>query len=162
MTRFLRRRDESPAPTPAPEPPPDSPAVLMQGVYQLVNQINQNAGRLPVEAVVAARRVTDLMRELIDTSDDRELDVYAVTAVKGIVTDYLPTTLRTYLALDPALVNTPRPSGRIPRDSVIEQIESLWDSAADLLDATKARDADSLLTQGSFLRTKFSRSDLDL
>ena len=38
----------------------------------------------------------------------------------------------------------------------------LWSSAMDLLDATRAHDADALLSQGSFLRTKFSGSDLDL
>jgi hypothetical protein len=32
----------------------------------------------------------------------------------------------------------------------------------DLLDAARAHDADALLSQGSFLRTKFSGSDLDL
>jgi hypothetical protein len=160
MTRFLRRKDD--VPPAAAEPAPDSPAVLMQGVYDLINLINVNAGRLPVEAVVAARQVTDLMRELIDSAGDRELDVYVVVAVKGIVTDYLPTTLRSYLALDRSLVDVPRPSGRTPSQSVVEQIESLWDSAADLLDATRARDADAVLTQGNFLRTKFTRSDLDL
>jgi hypothetical protein len=161
MTRFLRRKDEAPPPA-APEPPPDSPAVLLQGVYDLINLINVNAGRLPVEAVVAARQVTDLVRELIDSAGDRELDVYVVVAVKGIVTDYLPTTLRSYLALDRSLVEVARPSGRTPSQSVVEQIESLWDSAADLLEATRARDADAVLTQGNFLRTKFTRSDLDL
>jgi hypothetical protein len=162
MTRFLRRRDEAPPPPAAQEPPDDSPAVLLQGVYELVNLINQNAGRLPVEAVVAGRRITDLMRELIATSADRELDVHAVVAVKGIVTDYLPTTLHSYLALDPSLVDTARPSGRTPKASLSEQLDSLWDSAAELLDATRSRDADALLTQGNFLRTKFTRSDLDL
>jgi hypothetical protein len=162
MTRFLRRKDDGTTTASAPTPPPDSPAVLMRGVYDLINLINVNSGRLPVEAVVAARQVTDLMRELIDTAGDRELDVYVVVAVTGIVTDYLPTTLRSYLALDPSLVDTPRSSGRTPSQSVVEQIESLWDSAADLLDATRTRDADAVLTHGNFLRTKFTRSDLDL
>lgn len=159
MTWF--RRGHEAAPT-QPEPDEDSPEKLMQAVYGLVNTINQSAGKLPVEAVVAARQITDLMRELIETSADRELDVYAVVAVKGIVTDYLPTTLRTYLALDPNLVDKPRPSGRTPQASLVEQLDALWDSAADLLAATRSRDADTLLSQGAFLRTKFTRSDLDL
>jgi hypothetical protein len=162
MTRFLRRREEPASPPPQEEPPDDSPAVLLQGVFGLVNLINQNAGRLPVEAVVVGRRITDLMRELIDSSTDRELDVHAVVAVKGIVTDYLPTTLHSYLALDPSLVEVARPSGRTPKASLVEQLDSLWESAADLLEATRSRDADALLTQGNFLRTKFTRSDLDL
>jgi hypothetical protein len=159
MTWFRRGHDAAIAPV---EPPPDSPEVLLSGVYSLVNLINQNAGKLPVEAVVTSRRITDLMRELIETSADRELDVHAVIAVKGMVTDYLPTTLRSYVALDAGLVDIPRPSGRTPRASLLEQVDSLWESAADLLAAARSRDADALLTQGNFLRTKFTRSDLDL
>ncbi len=56
----------------------------------------------------------------------------------------------------------PRPSGRTPTGSLIEQLETLWASATDLLDAIRAQDADAMLTQGSFLRTKFTGSDLDL
>lgn len=163
MTWFRRGNEPPPASQPLPQDPPaDTVAVLLQGVYQLVNVINQNAGRLPVEAVVAARRVTDLVRELIETAGERELDVYAEVAITGIVTDYLPTTLHAYLALDPGLAEVARPSGRTPRDSLIAQLDSLGESAADLLDATRARDADAVLTQGAFLRTKFTRSELDL
>jgi hypothetical protein len=111
---------------------------------------------------VIARRALDAVREVIDTSSERELDVRAVVSIRGILEDYLPTTLRTYLAIDPAAVSTARPSGRTPAESFIEQLDVLWSSAMDLLDATRAQDADALLTQGSFLATKFSRSDLDL
>lgn len=162
MTWF-RRGNESPPPPSGPQDAPADPlAALLQDVHQLVNLINRNAGRLPVEAVVAARRVTDLVRELIATAGERELDVYAEVAITGIVTDYLPTTLNAYLALDPELAEAARPSGRTPRESLIMQLDSLTESAADLLDATRSRDADAVLTQGNFLRTKFTRSDLDL
>jgi hypothetical protein len=118
---------------------------------------------LPGEAVVVARRITDMLREVIDGADpERGLDIHAVVSIRGILEDYLPTTLRTYLALDPDIVDVPRPSGRTPSASLIEQLEGLWSSAADLLDASRAHDADALLAQGSFLRTKFTGSDLDL
>ncbi|WP_139307178.1 hypothetical protein [Micromonospora pattaloongensis] len=135
---------------------------MRHGLYQLVRYINQSSGRLPVESVVTARRVTDTVREIIDSSDVRPLDVYAVVLVKGIVTDYLPTTLRTFLALDPTQHDVPRAGGRTPVQSLQEQLESLWDSASAALAASRAQDADALMAQGSFLRTKFSRSDLDL
>ncbi|MCW2497262.1 MAG: hypothetical protein JWQ77_3186 [Jatrophihabitans sp.] len=131
-------------------------------MFERVGEINQNAGKLPVEAVVVAKRVLDAVREVVETATDRELDIHAVVSVRGILEDYLPTTLHAYLALDPGSVNTPRGSGRTPAQSVVEQLETLWESASDLLEATRAHDADALLSQGSFLRTKFSRSDLDL
>jgi hypothetical protein len=160
MTWF--RRHEAPKPA-AESEPEDSPAALLRSVRQLVTFVNQNAGKLPGEAVVIARRITDTVREVVDGADpERGLDIYAVVSIRGILDDYLPTTLRTYLALDPAIVDVPRPSGRTPSASLLEQLDALWSSATDLHVAAQAHDADSLLSQGNFLRTKFTGSDLDL
>jgi len=140
----------------------DSPQALRAAMTELDRFVNAHAGRLPAAAVVGARQITDVLRDVVDTSDVRPLDVYAVVSIRGIVSDYLPTTLRTYLAVDPTLLDTPRASGRTPRQSLLEQIDALRTSAAATLDAANNHDADALMTQGSFLRTKFTRSDLDL
>ena len=162
MTWFRRAHDEAQAAALAPDPT-DSPQALLAALFDLNGFVNRNAGKLPGEAVVVSRRITDTVREVITAADpERGLDIHAVVSVKGILGDYLPTTLRGYLALDPAIVDVPRPSGRTPAQSLLEQLETLWSSAADLLAATRAHDADALLSQGSFLRTKFTGSDLDL
>lgn len=161
MTWFRRLHDEPPAPS-DPAPDPDSPDELRRRLWALVQLINRSAGRLPVEAVVVARQVTDTLRDVIDTSADRTLDVYAVVSINGIVGDYLPTTLRAYLTLDPAVTERPGPSGRTPQAALLEQVRSLDGAARELLAATQAHDVDALFSQGNFLRTKFTRSDLDL
>ena len=135
---------------------------MRRRLWELVQFVNRSAGRLPVEAVVAARETTDLIREFIETAADGELDVYAVVAVNGIVGDYLPTTLHAYLNLDPSLTDRVGPSGRTPRAALLEQLHGLVAAADDLLQASRSHDADALFTQGNFLRTKFTRSDLDL
>lgn len=158
---FLRRDHASPA---APDDPEasETPAALRARLVALVRLINSRAGRLPVESVVSALTVTDTLGEVIDVADEDRLDIHALVSLQGILDDYLPTTLRTYLALEPSATEVARPSGLTPRASLLEQIDALWLAASDLLIATRARDADALLTQGSFLRTKFSGSDLDL
>jgi hypothetical protein len=161
MTWFRRAHDEHPAPPPPDEEPQDSPEALVRKQWELVQFINRSAGKLPVDAVVVSRGITDTIREVIDAADG-ELDVYAVVAINGIIGDYLPTTLHTFLNLDPHLVEQVGPSGRTPRAALREQLDSLSSAADDLLQATQAHDVDALFTQGSFLRTKFSRSDLDL
>jgi hypothetical protein len=88
--------------------------------------------------------------------------VYAVVQVNSIVGDYLPTTLRTYLNLEPSLTEQVGRSGRTPRAALREQLESLRSAAEELLAAATAHDVDALFTQGNFLKTKFTRSDLDL
>lgn len=161
MTWFRRLREEVREPD-APDPG-DSPDALRAKIFDLNALINRSAGRLPGEAVVIARRITDAVREVIDGADpEHGLDIHAVVSIRGILDDYLPTTLQRYLALDPDIVTVPRPSGRTPAQSLLEQLDSLWSSAMDMVVASQAHDADALMSQGSFLRTKFTRSDLDL
>jgi excinuclease UvrABC helicase subunit UvrB len=161
VTSWFRRHEQPPAAT-TPQEDPDSPDALRRRLWELVQFVNRSAGRLPVEAVVIARQVTDTIREVIETSDERALDVYAVVQINGIVGDYLPTTLRTYLNLDSSVTEQVGPAGRTPRAALREQLESLRDAAAEMLQATRAHDVDLLFSQGNFLRTKFTRSDLDL
>lgn len=158
---LFRRESDAPILVDAPDPA-DQPATLRRTVLNANRFINQNSGKLPGEAVVAARQLTDTLREIIDTSDVRDLDIYAVVSVKGILNDYLPTTVKGFLALDPSQVQVARPSGRTPTDSLLEQIESLQVAAEKILVAARSQDADALMSQGNFLRTKYSGSDLDL
>jgi 1,6-anhydro-N-acetylmuramate kinase len=145
------------------EPPDeDSPSELLRTVFTVNRFVNQNSGRLPGRAVVAARRLTDTVREIIDTSQVRPLDVYVVLSVKATLTDYLPTTLRSYLAVDPDVRELPARSGRTPAELLMEQLDSLQQSADAVLVAARKQDVDALVSQGNFLRTKFSGSDLDL
>jgi len=156
-------RDE-PASLPAGPAPDrgDSPDELRRTLAALIRFINQSSGQLPAEAVVNARRVTDALAEIIDIAALHPLDVYALLAVRGTMDDYLPTTLQSYLAVDLDLRETVRPSGSTPTHSLLEQIDALQTAARSVLVAVRDQDADALLTQGTFLRTKFSGSDLDL
>ena len=162
MTWFRRANERAQEELSPQDDPKDKPEALLASLFALIREVNASAGRLPVEGVVVARRVLDVVREVIEISSERELDGRAVVSIRGMLEDYLPTTLHAYLAIDPSVVDQQRPSGRTPAQSFIEQLDVLWASAMDLLEAARAHDADALLSQGSFLRTKFSGSDLDL
>jgi hypothetical protein len=153
------RRGHDPAPVAA---EPDNPVALRQALAALVSEINANSGRLPGACVVTARLLTDVLGEVIDTSSVRPLDVYTLVSVKAMLEDYLPTTLRQFLALDQAQTMVARPSGRTPVESLTEQLEAMLEAVSHTLTAARAQDADALMAQGSFIRTKFSGSDLDL
>ncbi len=162
MPIFRSGRDEQAAAVIAPSPDEDSPTELLRAIFQANRFINQSSGRLPSEGVVNARRLTDTLREIVDTSQTRPLDVYATIAVRNILDDYLPTTLRTYLAVDADATQLMLPSGSSPVRSLIEQIAQMRTSALAVLAAARDQDANALITQGNFLKTKFTRSDLDL
>lgn len=147
---------------PEPADDGDSPEALRGALHVLERTVNAAAGRLPNQATVTARRVTDVIGEILDTAAVRPLDINVVISVQQTIEDYLPTTVRSYLALDSSVVGVARPSGRTPTESLLEQLDTLESSVRTVLTATRAQDADTLLSQGSFLATKFSRSDLDL
>ncbi len=135
---------------------------LLAEIFAANRYINQHSGHLPGAAVVTARAVTDQLRQILDTVDDVAQDVQAMLFVEGTVRDYLPTTLKTYLAVDPSLANTARGSGETPTAALSTQLRMLRTSADATLVAAREHDVDTLLTQGNFLSTKFTRSDLDL
>jgi hypothetical protein len=141
---------------------PDSPAALAAELFRVNRFINSSAGQLPGEGIVAARRITDTIGTVLHATRDRDLDIHARVSLNGILRDYLPTTLRTFLALDPATRNQARPGSKTPTAALEEQLDFLLDSATEVLSAVRNDDANALVAQGSFLRTKFGRSELDL
>jgi len=146
VTSWFRRGRED-APPPAPATDPDAPEALLRRLWEQIQFVNHNSGALPNDAIVIARRITDMLRDVIDTASERALDAHAVAQINGIVGDYLPTTLRTYLALDPSVTDKPLASGRTPRAALAEQLEALLTAATELLSATRDNDVNMLLSQ---------------
>jgi hypothetical protein len=162
MSSFFRRPHPPPT-TPPPEPdPPESPQALALAIAGQVEFVNRNAGRLPAGSVVLARRVTDAASDVVDLAAGGELEMQLALTVKKIVTDYLPTALRTYLALEADAVEVPGVHDMTPRQALAQQLSDLWVGATDVRSAAQSRDADALVSHGAFLRTKFTGSDLDL
>ena len=149
--------DESP---PAGDPPADQltdPEQIRVRIVAAEHYVNQHASRLPAAAVVKARWLTDTLREILDTSATRPLDIHAVLLVRNTVDDFLPTTLRSYLTLEASMRDRPAP---VPE--LLSQLDLLQEAASNILVAVRGQDRDALATQGNSLRTKFTRSDLDL
>lgn len=161
---WLRRKLGADAPHPAAPDPvaEDSPERLRERIAEMVTLINRNAGEMPAAAVVRARRLTDTLGEIVDTTAIRPLDIYAVISVRNTLHDYLPTTLARYLAVPEDVRDVPRPAGGTPAESLLAQLDALQVSASSVLVAAQNQDVDALMTQGAFLATKFSGSDLDL
>jgi hypothetical protein len=165
VMNWLFGRQETGQAPPAPQATevPDSPTALAAELFRVNRFINARAGQLPGEGVVAARRITDTVGTVLHATRDRDLDIHARVSLNGILRDYLPTTLRTFLALDPGTRNQPaRSGGKTPAAALEEQLDFLLDSATEVLTAVRNDDANALVAQGSFLRTKFGRSELDL
>jgi hypothetical protein len=147
---WLRREPEPIPADPAPEQTPDE---LRAELAALIRYINVHSGSMPAVAVVTAREITDALGKLIGTADRRP-DIYTSITIAGILTDHLPTTVKTFLT-----VSNPGPDAV---GALREQLESLLDMTISLQEAEHAQATNALTSQGNFLRTKFSNSDLDL
>lgn len=130
-----------------------------QQVRRSLDQAYQSThGRMPAEA---QSRVAHIRQEILDVLPHvRELppgsqDRYVLqrTAV-----DYLPTTIRAYLALPPdSTVGPLGQPGRSPLEALDEQLTILDGQMVEIAAAIRQRDSDRLLANGLFLEEKFGR-----
>lgn len=134
---------------------PDSVPALRRRLAATVHEIDAAAGRLPGEAVVVARQVTDLAADVLRRSGDG-LNVYGRVALDGVLRDYLPTTLRTFLAARSAA------DADVPAltRSLLGQLAVLHASLRESVAAVDDDDLRALEAQEIFLRTRFAGSDL--
>lgn len=153
LSRVLRGDEQENAQT-----PPASPAVtqgdrddvphLKVAVADLVGEINASAGRLPSVGVVLSRRITDALSDVVSFGEQADLGIDARVAVYSIATDYLPTTLRSY-------VRAERAGKADAGDELHRQLLGLAEASQRLLGAVQSRDAQAQQVQGIFLEDKY-------
>ncbi len=179
---WLRRdREAQQAPPVPPEPTGGAPvgdgrpgggsvegadvARLRAALRQTVARANQAAGRLPVGVVPEVRAIEDVLVELLDhaASPGTFVSAQSQFSLAATIEDYLPTSVNAFLALPPAFAGSHRSAaGRTPGEELLEQLILLEGAVRDLALVVYGDEAEQLSTQGRFLDTKFSRSDLDL
>lgn len=157
------RRTSSPPP---PAPPADELGALRAALRETVVLVNRSAGRLPEGVVPRVRAIEDVLVELLDheeSTDWTSITAQSRFSLAATINDYLPTSVTAYLALPAGFVADHRgPTGRTAGEELQEQLRLLDGAVRDLAVAVYSGDAERLSTQGRFLDTKFSRSDLDL
>lgn len=160
------RDDDQPAQPAAPPVPALSQKPFAERMLREIEKTRWSArrkgGQLPVAALPQLGRIEDLLLPLLDHLTRNPPSVDEEIAVQGLVTDYLPTTLNAYTGLNRHFAETPGADGRTPGDHLMEQLATLERAAHDLSHAIYTHDAQELQTQGRFLSTKFSQSDLAL
>jgi hypothetical protein len=165
MWKSVFKRDRPPAPAPAQAPPAAAEPFgeRMQARLEEIGRTARRAGAtLPIAALPQLGRIEDVLRPLLDHLVTNPPSVEEEIAVEAMLSDYLPTTVGSYIGLNPQFAETARADGRTPGDDLIDQLVMLEGAAQELSLAVYAHDAQQLATHGRFLATKFSGSDLDL
>lgn len=118
------------------------------------------AGRIPEAAVTVVDRIATLLQDAaprVVGSGEAEV------VVSRTATDYLPETLRAYLALPSEWAVRHRlADGRTPAEALLQQLTALEQAAGRMRDAAVEEDAAALLVNGRFLDDRFRTSRLDL
>lgn len=147
---------EPPAPQAQPTHFSEAEATLekLRGLHtHLVQEINRSSDSLPTVGIALSRRITDGLAAILDAATARTLDIYALMNVENIMQDYLPSTLRTYVAA--------AKTGVSAKEKLVEQLHLLLSTVEDTLIALRQNDAQALEAQHRFIQTKFTGSDLE-
>ena len=157
------------APVPFPEQPADgattagtASASSTQGLSQALawsaSLAKQNKSRLPAGAYVSVLEICQTLDAVIDAEARQPLgDPQFEYELSATVRDYLPSVLRSYVAIPPKMLETRQASGRTPNEELAEQLQLLA-GQADTLHASRHRRTSAELTNtGNFLRERFGQ-----
>lgn len=159
---------EPPTPTPGTDEQPEAgrplaPEQLAERLTELVRRVNEAGGRMPEGAVVAVGEIVDQLRPLLTYLRHNPATEQQMIQVRAIVTDYLPTSVNTFLALPARFAASHRNRrGVTAAEELVEQLVLLIDATGECATAIYSGDAQALTNQGQFLRDRFTRSELDL
>lgn len=121
-------------------------------------------GRLPADVQSKVAEIRSEILALLPHLDQFPLGSEDLFVIRRTATDYLPTTIKTYLSL-PAAYATSRTvrEGKTPLDLLKDQLELIDSEMDEITEAVHQRDSERLLTHGRFLEERFGRqTELEL
>jgi hypothetical protein len=121
--------------------------------------VQMTSGRLPSDIQVTVAEIRREIIELLPRTTDFPLGSQDLYVIERTATDYLPTTLRAYLALPEAYATTQLPRvGKTPLQLLRDQVQLLDDRLDEITEAVRTQDADQLIANGRFLEERFGQT----
>jgi hypothetical protein len=129
----------------------------------LRRSMRAEASRLPDDANAIFGRILDNLDVVVARWDELAIAPDQSHVVVQMITDYLPTSIQTYLNLPRTYALSARVEGRkTAHEELVDQLGILENESGRIRDAVLAKGVDALSDQSRFLREKFSKSSLDL
>jgi hypothetical protein len=129
----------------------------------LAHQVSAVRGKVPdnvYQKVLSIQQTILSILPKIDRLGPGSRDAFVV---QKTATDYLPSTLQTYLNLPRAYATLHRmDGGRTAADVLLDQLTLLDSKMQEVADAVNKNDTDALLANGRFLEDRFGGSSLKL
>jgi hypothetical protein len=127
---------------------------LQDMLEALIKKISKRVAQPELNKVI---HIKDNILMLLPRLNELNAGDYDLHVVKQTVTDYLPQMLTTYLELPPAFATMHKMrNGKTSQDILIEQLTILNEQIEQIIVSVNSKDADSLIAQGEFLKSKFA------
>jgi hypothetical protein len=120
----------------------------------LIKKISKRVAEPELNKVV---NIKDNILMLLPRLEEMNAGDYDLHVVKQTVTDYLPEMLNAYLALPPAFARMHKMrNSKTAQEVLIEQLSILDEQINQIVISVNSKDADALIAQGEFLKSKFA------
>lgn len=129
---------------------------LSSSLEWVTSTAKRNKQRIPSEAYIAILEVAQELDALIDAErKSSSNDAGYEYELEAMVTKYLPSVLKGYLAVPPSMIEQIQPNGKTPNMELVEQLELLSGQTGALYSSRYNNTAADLSTTGNFLRERF-------
>ncbi len=123
----------------------------------LIKKISKRVAQPELTKVI---NIKDNILMLLPRLNEMNAGDYDLHVVKQTVTDYLPQMLTTYLELPPVFARMHKMrNGKTSQEMLIEQLTILNEQIEQILISVNSKDAEALIAQGEFLKSKFANDE---
>jgi hypothetical protein len=123
----------------------------------LVKKISKRVAPPELKKVI---NIKENILMLLPRLEEMNAGDYDLHVVKQTVTDYLPQMLTTYLELPPAFARMHKMrNGKTAQEVLVEQLSILEQEIEQIVVSANSKDAEALIAQGEFLKSKFANDD---
>ena len=131
--------------------------------HALDHEVHAVSGRVPADVLVKVQNIQQIILGILPRSGALPPGSPELFVVERTATDYLPTSLESYLNLPRAYATLhPVQDGKTAKQVLMDQLSLLESKMTEVADDVHRNDTDRLLANGRFLEERFGRSALSL
>jgi len=131
--------------------------------HALDHEVHAVSGRVPADVLVKVQNIQQIILGILPRSGALPPGSPELFVVERTATDYLPTSLESYLNLPRAYATLhPLQDGKTAKQALMDQLSLLESKMTEVADDVHRNDTDRLLANGRFLEERFGRSALSL
>jgi len=131
--------------------------------HALDHEVHAVSGRVPADVLAKVQNIQQIILGILPRSGALPPGSPELFVVERTATDYLPTSLESYLNLPRAYATLhPVQDGKTAKQVLMDQLSLLESKMTEVADDVHRNDTDRLLANGRFLEERFGRSALSL